>query len=360
MGAGDRVLGLGCLGVEATRLPPLLLVKSSCTFYVAPLSSPSPSTHCQSNPILPIQSTPPPTPPRSRAGDLHRRPQREAQGPEEGAAAEAEVGGGGTRARVLQRDRPRRPPSTHETHTGTPTAFLSSTASTANSPPSPKKQHQPQPQNSSAKGFGRGGEAGGGADGDTLPEDAGIGNSESLTEEDRKWRLEPAALREWEVRAVLSLSCCCLNWLRMCFKLVCWLSCLLCVLYLLLSPLPHAPIHPHPTRPPTPQPKELDRGAEGVCWVGARQPQRVGADPAGWHRAVERRGQPAMGAHGGRPAAPGLVQDAGDGWHRAVAVRGLVGEVVWGLGAGVQFCCAQFCRERSRYVESGRIIFLCG
>ncbi|KAI8464506.1 MAG: hypothetical protein J3K34DRAFT_114825 [Monoraphidium minutum] len=57
-----------------------------------------------------------------------------------------------------------------------------------------------QGQKPSSKGFGRGGDAadGGGGGGEELPEGAGIGNSESLTEEDRRWRLEPAAVGEWE------------------------------------------------------------------------------------------------------------------------------------------------------------------
>lgn len=62
-----------------------------------------------------------------------------------------------------------------------------------------KKELQQQKPN--AKGFGRGGDEG--ADGEAtaeLPETAGIGNSESLTEEDRRWRLEPGSVVEWEVR----------------------------------------------------------------------------------------------------------------------------------------------------------------
>lgn len=60
-----------------------------------------------------------------------------------------------------------------------------------------KKELQQRP--SGSKGFGRGGEAGGADGGDDGPvEGAGIGNSESLTEDDRKWRLEPAAVGEWE------------------------------------------------------------------------------------------------------------------------------------------------------------------
>ncbi|KIY97927.1 hypothetical protein MNEG_10037 [Monoraphidium neglectum] len=55
-----------------------------------------------------------------------------------------------------------------------------------------------QQKSSNVKGFGKGG--GGGDEGAAgeLPEGAGIGNSESLTEEDRKWRLEPGAVAEWE------------------------------------------------------------------------------------------------------------------------------------------------------------------
>jgi hypothetical protein len=37
------------------------------------------------------------------------------------------------------------------------------------------------------------------------PSGSGIGNSEvSLTEQDRKWRLEPAAVTEWEVRHMMA------------------------------------------------------------------------------------------------------------------------------------------------------------
>ncbi len=57
------------------------------------------------------------------------------------------------------------------------------------------------------RGFGSSGGGVGAASGaaasggsDVLPSGAGIGNSEvSLTEADRKWRLEPAAAGEWEV-----------------------------------------------------------------------------------------------------------------------------------------------------------------
>ena len=79
-----------------------------------------------------------------------------------------------------------------------------------------KRELQQQRPAAGARGFGgRGGSGGGGGGGDGGPDadgaaaaeaeaaaPAGIGNSESLTEDDRRWRLEPAAVAEWEVRGL--------------------------------------------------------------------------------------------------------------------------------------------------------------
>lgn len=77
-----------------------------------------------------------------------------------------------------------------------------------------------QQQESSAKGFG-GGSSSSGSSGQQQwqpgPSGSGIGNSEvSLTEDDKKWRLEAASLDEWEVsecgkEVVVLVHCVCVR-----------------------------------------------------------------------------------------------------------------------------------------------------
>lgn len=74
-----------------------------------------------------------------------------------------------------------------------------------------KRSMQQDSSAAGAKGFG-GSSASSSSSSGGQPREAGesgsgIGNSEvSLTEADRKWRLEPTAVEEWEVRCYTGLS----------------------------------------------------------------------------------------------------------------------------------------------------------
>jgi hypothetical protein len=65
-------------------------------------------------------------------------------------------------------------------------------------------QQQEAASSSSVKGFGRSGSSSSGQQWQPGESGSGIGNSEvSLTEDDKKWRLEATAVDEWEVRAAV-------------------------------------------------------------------------------------------------------------------------------------------------------------
>jgi hypothetical protein len=66
---------------------------------------------------------------------------------------------------------------------------------------------QQEASSSSVKGFGRSGGSSSSSGQQWQPGESGsgIGNSEvSLTEDDKKWRLEATAVDEWEVRVVVA------------------------------------------------------------------------------------------------------------------------------------------------------------
>lgn len=69
-------------------------------------------------------------------------------------------------------------------------------------------QQQEASSSSSVKGFGRSsGSSSSGQQWQPGESGSGIGNSEvSLTEEDKKWRLEATAVDEWEVRVLLCVD----------------------------------------------------------------------------------------------------------------------------------------------------------
>eukprot|EP00882_Tetradesmus_deserticola_P028873 GHRQ01032188.1.p1 GENE.GHRQ01032188.1~~GHRQ01032188.1.p1 ORF type:complete len:119 (-),score=36.27 GHRQ01032188.1:343-699(-) len=92
------------------------------------------------------------------------------------------------------------------------------------------KRSMSQQQQHDAKGFAATGSSAA-AQGrqEPGPSGSGIGNSEvSLTEQDRKWRLEPSAVAEWEVRPSGATGCgeycvpvCFMPWDAVCTFLLC-------------------------------------------------------------------------------------------------------------------------------------------
>jgi len=65
-----------------------------------------------------------------------------------------------------------------------------------------------QQQEGSAKGFGASGSSSSKQEWQPGASGSGLGTSEvSLTEADKKWRLEPSALNEWEVRGAAARVC---------------------------------------------------------------------------------------------------------------------------------------------------------